>query len=184
MAEASGTDARVYFIRKKYPPYIHAVPLSVNGTLLATLANDDYVAVTVPLGVNAVLVDAFDGEDLKFDLPVTSDPMYVLLTTDGYKMGIPYINTNPAFCLGVGGLQPEGLRDNPGRSPASGCRVRQAAGVNSGALDLTRRGALEQAIPWHRLPWSTMRAAITSEKSASSLRYRYRGHASLTYAAS
>lgn len=96
-SEASSTEARVYFIRKKYPPYIHAVRLSVNGTLLANLSNDDYVAVRVPLGVNAVSVDVFDGKDLKFDLPVTSDPTYVLLTADGYQTGTPYIATNPVF---------------------------------------------------------------------------------------
>jgi hypothetical protein len=101
LAEASSTDARVYFIRKKYPPYIHAVRVSVNGTLLATLANDDYVAVPVPLGVNAVFVDAFDGDDLKFDLPVTTDPMYVLLTSDGYKTGTPYINADPVFAIAL-----------------------------------------------------------------------------------
>jgi hypothetical protein len=95
----SSEEALVYFIRKKYPPYIHAVRLSVNGTVLATIANNDYVAVRVPLGVNAVAVDVLDGEDMKFEMPITSDPMYVLLTADGYEQGPTYINHNPVFVI-------------------------------------------------------------------------------------
>jgi hypothetical protein len=98
-AEMSTTDASVYFIRKNYPPYLYSVSLRANGTRAATLANNDYVIVRVPLGLNKIEVDIFDGDDLKFDLPVTSDPMYVLMTSDGYKEGTSYLSTSPVFFI-------------------------------------------------------------------------------------
>lgn len=67
-ASAPGGDkALVYFIRQSYPPYIHAVRLSVNGKELATIANNDYAAVNVAVGTNSVLVDVTDGKPLTFD---------------------------------------------------------------------------------------------------------------------
>jgi hypothetical protein len=98
-AEISTTDASVYFIRKKYPPYLYSVSLSANGTRTATLANNDYVIVRLPLGLNTIEADVFDGDDLKFDLPVTSDPMYVLMTSDGYETGTSYISHSPVFFI-------------------------------------------------------------------------------------
>lgn len=87
-AEPSSTDARVYFIRKKFPPYLYTVSLKANGVLLASIRNDDYVVVKVPLGMNKIEFDApLDGKDFEFELPVTSDPMYVLVTNDGYDSG-------------------------------------------------------------------------------------------------
>ena len=57
-ASAPGGDtALVYFIRDSYPPYIYAVRLLVNGKQLATIANNDYVAVNVPVGNNSFTID-------------------------------------------------------------------------------------------------------------------------------
>lgn len=83
-----GDRALVYFIRKSYPPYIYPVHLNVNGKALATISNNDFVAVNVPIGKNNVLVDVTDGKPLSFELPVErADIMYVVLTGDVSKTG-------------------------------------------------------------------------------------------------
>ena len=91
----SGDTALVYFIRESYPPYIHAVRLLVNGKQLATIANNDYVAVNVPVGKNAVLVDVTDGKPLSFDMPIDrAEKVYVVLTGDVTKVGQSAIRNN------------------------------------------------------------------------------------------
>jgi hypothetical protein len=90
-----GDKALVYFIRHSYPPYIHAVRLVVNGKELATISNNDYVAVNVPVGKNAVLVDVTDGKPLSFDMPVDrAEKIYVVLTGDVTKSGQSAIRNN------------------------------------------------------------------------------------------
>lgn len=78
-----GNNALVYFIRKDYPPYLYAARLIVNGTALATVSNNDVVAVNVPVGSNSILVDITDGRELAFELEVREPgTMYVVLTGD------------------------------------------------------------------------------------------------------
>ena len=69
--------------------------------LLSAASTRRLASSRVPLGVNTVAVDVFDGEDLKFDLPVTTDPMYVLLIADGYQRGIDFISTTPYILVSV-----------------------------------------------------------------------------------
>ncbi len=81
VSAAGGDNALVYFIRKDYPPYIYAVRLIVNGSTLATLSNNDFVAVNVPVGRNSILVDVTDGKKLEFDLQVEeANTRYIVLT--------------------------------------------------------------------------------------------------------
>jgi hypothetical protein len=78
----------VYFIRKSYPPYIHEVRLIANGNMLATISDDDFVAVNLPVGNNSIQVDVTDGKPLHFNMPVERpDRMYVVLTGDVTKVG-------------------------------------------------------------------------------------------------
>jgi hypothetical protein len=80
--------ALVHFIRKSYPPYVRELRLYVNGDLLATIANNDFVAVNVPVGKNAVLLEANDGKPLSFELSVDKpEHLYVILTGDVRKTG-------------------------------------------------------------------------------------------------
>lgn len=95
----SGDRALVYFIRQSYPPYIHAVRLLVDGKELATISSNDYVAVNVPVGRSAVLVDVTDGKPLSFDLPIDrAEKIYVVLTGDVTKVGQSAIRNN-AFTI-------------------------------------------------------------------------------------
>jgi hypothetical protein len=83
-----GDKALVYFIRKSYPPYVYALRLNVNGVTLATISNNDFVAVNVPVGKNSVLVDVTDGKPLSFEMSVEkADTRYVVLTGDVSKTG-------------------------------------------------------------------------------------------------
>lgn len=69
-AEPSGDQALVYFIRYKYPPYIHELQISADKKLVATLANSDYVSVNLPIGEHAVDLTIMDGRPLSFKLPI------------------------------------------------------------------------------------------------------------------
>lgn len=86
-APTEGT-ALVHFIRKSYPPYVRELRLYVNGALLATMANNDFVAVNVPIGKNAVLLEANGGKPLSFEMSVDKpEHIYVVLTGDVRKTG-------------------------------------------------------------------------------------------------
>ncbi len=62
--------ALVYLIRKNYPPYVRELRVNVNGQLVATIANNDLVAVNFPLGINSILLEANDGKPLSFEMPI------------------------------------------------------------------------------------------------------------------
>jgi hypothetical protein len=90
-------EALVYFIRDKYPPYIHPLRISSNGNPIATLKNNDYVAVNLPIGVNKILADVTDGHDFTFDLTINKpEVIYFVLTGSVRKTGMEikgnYIN--------------------------------------------------------------------------------------------
>ncbi len=88
---AGSGKALVHFIRKKYPPYIHQLYLSVDGTALGTLANNDIIAVNVPVGEHRVALDVIDGKPLVFNLSVPrAEDMYVVLSGDVTKTGDAY----------------------------------------------------------------------------------------------
>ena len=73
-------QALVYLIRHDYPPYIHPLRISNDGSLIATLRHNDYVAVNLPIGQNSIAIDVTDGEDFAFDLPIDRpDVRYIVL---------------------------------------------------------------------------------------------------------
>jgi hypothetical protein len=83
--------ALMYFMREHYPPTFREVRIVGNGKTLATVAEKDYVAVNLPVGMNQVDIEASDGKPLHFQLPVThSERMYVLLTGDVLKTGTEF----------------------------------------------------------------------------------------------
>ncbi|MDM0032051.1 hypothetical protein QTI33_07835 [Variovorax sp. J22P271] len=80
--------ALVYFIRKSYPPYVRELRLNVNGNLVATISNNDFVAVNVPVGRNTILLEVNDGKPFSFQMPIDrAEPKYVILTGDVKKVG-------------------------------------------------------------------------------------------------
>lgn len=84
-------QALVYFMREHYPPTLREVRIVGNGKTLATVAEKDYVAVNLPVGLNQVDIEASDGKPLHFQLPVAkADRMYVLLTGDVRKTGTEF----------------------------------------------------------------------------------------------
>jgi len=81
-------QALVYFMREHYPPTLREVCIVGNGKPLATVAEKDYVAVNLPVGMNKVDIEAADGKPLSNQLPVDkADRLYLLLTGDVRKTG-------------------------------------------------------------------------------------------------
>jgi hypothetical protein len=79
----SNGNALVYFIRKSYPPYVHEVRLSVNGKAMGTVANNDFIAVNVPVGANRIQLDVTDGKPLSFEIKIErEEKLYVVFTGD------------------------------------------------------------------------------------------------------
>ena len=73
--------AVVYFIRQHYPPYVYGLRVSVNGQLAATIANDDVVAVNVPVGLDFISLDITQGRPYSFHMRVKKPGyLYVVLT--------------------------------------------------------------------------------------------------------
>jgi hypothetical protein len=86
--KASNTKALVYFLRKSYPPYIRELRVVIDGVTTATIANNDYVAVNVPVGKSDVILEATDGKNLAFELSVEKPgTLYFLLTGEVAKTG-------------------------------------------------------------------------------------------------
>lgn len=80
--------ARVYFLRKSYPPYVRELRVNVNGAMVARIANNDYVAVNLPVGSNRVNLEVNDGKPLSFEMPISrAEDLYVVLTGDVNKTG-------------------------------------------------------------------------------------------------
>jgi hypothetical protein len=80
--------ALVYFMRKSYPPYLRELRISVNGTVVATVANNDFVAVDVPVGENKIDLDINNSHPLNFRLPIARpERMYLMVTGDVTKTG-------------------------------------------------------------------------------------------------
>lgn len=91
VVEAGSGLSKVYFIRKHYPPTLLEASIIVNDSKLATLADNDYVAVNLPIGKNNVLIEATSGKPFKFVLNVeNAERLYVLLTGDVYQTGSTY----------------------------------------------------------------------------------------------
>jgi len=63
-------QALVYFIRDHFPPLQREAQLYVNGVQVATMADDDFVAVNVPLGQNAILLTINGDKPFAFTMPV------------------------------------------------------------------------------------------------------------------
>jgi hypothetical protein len=75
----------VHFIRNDYPPYLYACTVTLNGRAVATIANNEFVAVDVPPGRNHVLISISQGKDLAFDLEVEpNERHYIVLTGTVY----------------------------------------------------------------------------------------------------
>ena len=80
--------ALVYFIRHSYPPYVREVRLSVNDTIMGTVANNDFISVNVPVGTNKIHLDATDGKPLSFEMKIErEEKLYVVFTGDVRKTG-------------------------------------------------------------------------------------------------
>jgi hypothetical protein len=101
--QPTASEALVYFVRYKYPPYVHQIRMSSNGSPVATLKNSDYVAVNLPVGENSITLDVTDGTDFTFDLRVEKpEVMYVVLTGEvetkgvstGYRAVTVHLQTN------------------------------------------------------------------------------------------
>ncbi|MCJ8320193.1 MAG: hypothetical protein MJK12_11210 [Colwellia sp.] len=87
--------AQVYFIRNSYPPYFREINLFANSIKLATISNNDYVAVNIPVGDNSIFIKANDGKDITFDLPIEkAEKYYVVLTGDVTKTGSDFNSYN------------------------------------------------------------------------------------------
>jgi hypothetical protein len=75
--------ALVYFIRDSYPPHQREAQLYVNQRQVATMADDDAVAINVPLGDNSILVTVNGDNPIAFDLPISREEIiYIALTGD------------------------------------------------------------------------------------------------------
>ncbi len=73
--------AVVYLIRKSFPPYVWGCEVAIDGRPVASIANNDFVAVDVPIGRHHVMVDVTQGPDFPFDLEVEpNETHYVVLT--------------------------------------------------------------------------------------------------------
>lgn len=73
--------AKVYFIRKKLEPTIREYRLVVRDVHVATLADNDVVAVYVPVGDSKVQLDIDREWPFSFTLPVKSaEPLYVVVS--------------------------------------------------------------------------------------------------------
>lgn len=104
VTEPTNEKALVYFIRKSYPPYVRELRVNLNNTVVATIANNDYVAVNVPVGENEVLLEVNDGKTLSFEMPIEEPGrIYVVLTGEvrktgsavtGYREFTVYLNWN------------------------------------------------------------------------------------------
>ena len=83
-AESPGRgSALVYFIRDHFPPLQREAQLYVNGNQVATMADDDFVAVNLPLGENTILLTINGDKPITFTLPVTrEETSYVALSGD------------------------------------------------------------------------------------------------------
>lgn len=85
----AGNQALVYIFRSKYPPYAQPVRISSDGRQVATLGDDDLVAVNLPVGPHVIDADAKSGDDFSFDLLITRpEVVYVLLTGDVENSGV------------------------------------------------------------------------------------------------
>ena len=73
--------ALVYFIRDRFPPYMREAQLHLNEVQVATMADQDLVAVNIPLGNNDVEVTINGDKPFSFALPVTREErIYIELT--------------------------------------------------------------------------------------------------------
>lgn len=89
-AAPSDAKAFVYFIRENYPPYLCEVRLDVNGKQMATIVNNDFVAVNLPIGSCQIQLTPAGvvGPPYSFKLKVERpEKMYVLLTSDATRNG-------------------------------------------------------------------------------------------------
>jgi hypothetical protein len=93
-------QALVYFIRKAYPPTLFEGTLAVNGKPMATIANNDFVAINVPVGSNTISIDVFQGKPFSFTMPVArAEKSYVVLTGNVTSAGqaVGYLQTTFYF---------------------------------------------------------------------------------------
>ena len=80
--------AKVYFIRQKLEPVIREYRLLVRDQHVASLADNDYVAVYVPVGDNRIQLDIDKEWPFSFDLPVkSSEPLYVVVSGESSFAG-------------------------------------------------------------------------------------------------
>jgi hypothetical protein len=93
--------ALVYFIRDHYGMADKEARLYVAGTQVGTIANNDVLAVNVPVGQNSILVDVTGDKVLDFKLPIRrAEKVYVLLSSSdnlagmhqGYAESTFYVN--------------------------------------------------------------------------------------------
>lgn len=93
-------QALVYFIRKAYPPHLFEASLAVNGKPMATIANNDFVAINVPVGSNTISIDVTQGKPFSFTMPVAgAEKSYVVLTGNVKSAGqaVGYLQTTLYF---------------------------------------------------------------------------------------
>ena len=80
--------AKVYFIRQKLEPVIREYRLVLNASHVASIADNDYVAVFVPIGENQVQFDIGTEWPFSFTLPVkSSETQYVVLSGESTFAG-------------------------------------------------------------------------------------------------
>jgi hypothetical protein len=85
----------VYVIRKHFPPYNREARLFVNDIEVATIPDNDVVAVNVPVGLNYFQIQVTDEKPLWFKVPIDrSGRGYVVLTGKlnyvDLGAGVPY----------------------------------------------------------------------------------------------
>jgi hypothetical protein len=80
--------AKVHFIRQKLEPVIREYRVVVNSSHVASLADNDVVAVFVPIGDNQVQLDIDNEWPFSFTLPVkVADPLYVVISGESTFAG-------------------------------------------------------------------------------------------------
>lgn len=80
--------AKVTFIRQKLEPVIREYRLVLNSSHVASLADNDVVAIFVPMGDNQVQLDIDNEWPFSFALPVkSSDPLYVVVSGESTFAG-------------------------------------------------------------------------------------------------
>lgn len=59
------------------------VRIVANGKALATVANNDFIAVNLPVGANSIWLDVTDGKPLSFEMNIDREAKFYVAFTGG-----------------------------------------------------------------------------------------------------